>query len=191
MRGRGRGRGRGGFTAISFKKVPFKPIDTYPYNPNCELTPALTEVEKELIVFNRLLKRYANESEDYTREHVEQKLVNSYENQFEVGFKDPDAQRRLIVEGVGPEYFPAELLGAALNPSLQKLGASKKSINWALLESKGGAEEETARGDGVFDEEENAEEEEDFGGDDYGADHYGEEDREDEFQDDGGNDFDE
>jgi len=107
------------------------------------------------------------------------------------GSKDGEIRKQRIINHVGPEYFPNELLNkvyikparvAILNQqkkSLQELEQREKQQKGTGEEAENG---ETAEGEMV-------EEEDDFGGDDYAHDYDADEDIDDNF-DDGGADED-
>eukprot|EP01054_Gregarina_sp_Poly1_P002795 Gregarina_sp_Poly_1__2794@NODE_1779_length_3346_cov_89_443123_g57_i1_p3_GENE_NODE_1779_length_3346_cov_89_443123_g57_i1NODE_1779_length_3346_cov_89_443123_g57_i1_p3_ORF_typecomplete_len196_score24_56RNA_pol_3_Rpc31/PF11705_8/5_4e15_NODE_1779_length_3346_cov_89_443123_g57_i120242611 len=190
MRGGRGGRGRGGFRGGfgHAQAVPLTPIDTYIYNPNCEEKPELSEEEKRLVVLNRIIVRSCNEGESYVHSEPFIKLVSKYMDDFEADVREPSTQRRLLVDAIGPQYFPDELLSIKppLRSGRQTLGA-KKTLNWKSLEEMERANR--FRGAGAADDEDEDEaDEDDEAGDheDYGHNHYEDEDRDDEFIDDDG-----
>lgn len=208
--------GRAILQLLFFAVLPYTAIETFVYNPNCESHPHLNSEERRLIVFNRILKRFMNESVYYVSDsggHAGAKLVASYADRSQLDVKDPAVQQRVLAGSIGPEYFPAELLATTFVSGRvrQMLGSSKKATNWGDLESREKTQGVSLPGDGeeglrflydlhqciiclhlsiclcTFCVDEGEEQPDDeFGGEDYAHNHYDDEDEPDDFMDDGG-----
>eukprot|EP00922_Rhytidocystis_sp_ex-Travisia-forbesii_P054114 GHVS01080278.1.p1 GENE.GHVS01080278.1~~GHVS01080278.1.p1 ORF type:complete len:199 (+),score=49.36 GHVS01080278.1:366-962(+) len=154
---------------------------TYPPNKRLPLAPTLGNLEKKLVILNRTLTNYFNNSECFMAPRASltgTQLFSDVPNTTNIA-----AQKKRIVAHVDAQFFPPELMQDHLitpEKRQQMLTSDKKKLSLKEMEKRereGG--KEAGQQNEEAEDELKPEEEEDFGGDDYAHDHYADEDMDD------------